>query len=189
MDSNQKKTIFVKVGRMGGRIQELCLSEGLTVQDVLQTSKIGFSGFQEEIVFNGTPRTEGILRSVIADKDIILIQKKQVSRISLRIARINEPLETISVDKYTTVGQALTRANRYPSDNEEVWLHVDGEKEGKRIGFDVFVSEGYILVVEPKKDLRSKIMTIFRSMPGKVLDPGYVTTVLCEMLKKDYLIV
>jgi hypothetical protein len=109
--------------------------------------------------------------------------------INLRIARINEPLDTIAVDKYTTVGQALTKANRYPSDNEEVWLHIDGEKEGKRIGFNVFVSEGYILVVEPKKDLRSKIMTIFRSMPGKVLDSGYVANILCEMLKKDYLIV
>jgi len=189
MDSNQKKTIFVKIGRMGGRIQELCLEEGVSIADVMKHMGLDVDHNTEEIVFNGTPRTSGAGCFKLANNDIILIQKKLINLISLRIARINEPLETIAVDKYTTVGQALTKANRYPSDNEEVWLHIDGEKEGKRIGFNVFVSEGYILVVEPKKDLRSKIMTIFRSMPGKVLDSGYVANILCEMLKKDYLIV
>lgn len=65
----RKNSIFVKVGQTGGRVVEVCLNGGRTVEDALDASDVSYSD-SNRIRVNGSPAD---LEDELQDGDIVTI--------------------------------------------------------------------------------------------------------------------
>ena len=165
MSCGAQKTIFVKVGRMGGRVKELCLPYGITVSDVILKSGEKYSAFEEEIYVNG--RREFSMSILLHDKDIILIQKKSiVEMINVKVGRVGDELIPTTIRKYSgTVHDALVGAGLLPFDDEIIFMHDKGGPCGRIVSEQAFaLEEGDVIILERKDDeLRKDIYAIISS--------------------------
>lgn len=112
--------MLVKVARLGTAVQEIALSEGLTVRDALQGADLVVEN--EEIRVNNTSASEA---TVLHDRDIVtLVPKVKGGQKIAKVARLGTAVREVAVADDATVAQALEAAD-IDIDNEDV--RVDGQ--------------------------------------------------------------
>ena len=131
MSCMEQKTIFVKVGRMGERIKELCLFNSERVDSILTKADISINPVLDEVLINGVIVT--YLNTVAHDKDIILIQKKQTKMIGVKVSRVGQKIYTIHVPEKSTADYCLISAGMRPLIGEDIFLHTDDKSKGQWI--------------------------------------------------------
>jgi len=182
MDCSQKSTIFVKVGRVGQKITEYAVESGSTGHKIIEMAGLFPLKDFEVISLSGMDVTSP--DSPVKNGDIILIRQK--TTVKVRVARIKEILMEVSVPLGATVERALIAAGRLPFNNEDIWSHFDSQ-EGKIVNLNDIVLNGEILIIEPKRDLRSRIRKVLSNCyndEGEEFEDAIND--LCEMLKRDY---
>lgn len=184
MDCSQRQTIFVKIGRIGFKVTEYAVLSGSTGEDILRIANYVLNS-SEMVSINGIDQSNSWIKETILDKSLILIKPRQL--IKVRVARINEPLKDLEISKDISIKEALIKATRMPFDNEEVWLHHEGNSKGILINLDQTVHTGDIYIIEPKKNLRNKIYSVVsRIYEDEISDRDEATDILCDMLRIDY---
>lgn len=95
--------MFVKIGRLPGKISEVELDEGSSVSFALYTANLDPSGY--EVRANGAPCDPS---ATLEDGDTVLLVKKiKGNAITIRIGRLPGRIQEISLDDGKTVGDAL----------------------------------------------------------------------------------
>ena len=188
MDCSQRQTIFVKIGRIGFKVTEYAVLSGSTGEDILKIANYVLSS-AEMVSINGIDQNNNWIKETILDRSLILIKPKPQNTIKVRVARIGEALMEVSIPESSTVRDALVAAGRLPFENEEIWLHVIGFEKGTLIGLSARAFAGSTYIIEPKKNLRNKILRIISDIDDE--DYGdeknnIIIDTLCLMLKKDY---
>jgi hypothetical protein len=148
MSCGQSNTIFVKIGKEGGRIQELCLLGGSDISSIL--SKVYLTVLDdEEIVVNGNSRVGQFCPH---DKDVILIRKKQVKMIVVKVGKVGEVLKRVSVKDQATIAQALVDSGTRMACDEDIYLHRNGGKDGVKVVQTLSgLNEGDVIIIEKRK--------------------------------------
>ena len=184
MDCTSKATIMVKIGRTGGRVKEFAVANGTFVRDVVKLA--GLEIATGEGVYIGSKYIS--LDSYAIDNSILLINKlpyyaQNVAMITVKVARINEPLQLVRIIRGSSVEMALISAGRLPFNNEDIWIHREGEIHGKKVDKYTQVNEGEIVIIEPRRGLYEKIL---ECVEDGSLNEDECTAAICAMLKKDY---
>lgn len=153
--------VLVKIGRMGGKITELCLDNDASIAYAMKVAGMGpLYNEREEIVLNGHACKAGILSNFVANGDIILIQKKVASKmITIKVGRIGEPLTSGTIKEGATVREALVTCGRSPLGGEELWLHSKGALKGIPTNMDLMPKDGDTIVIE-KVNTVTKVLHI-----------------------------
>jgi len=106
-----------------------------------------------------------------------------LTTIIVKVARINEPLQSITVYRGSSVEQILIAAGRLPFNNEDIWIHREGEIHGRKVDKHTQVNHGEIVILEPRKGLYDKVL---ECVEDGGLNEEECTEAICAMLKKDY---
>ena len=181
MESGAKRTIMVKIGRMGSKVTEYAIENGTLIRDILKLAGIQLSA-GETVTIKGN--TVGIDSGAL-DHEIMLISNTPPpwNKITVKVARINEPLQYVTINRGSSVEQALISAGRLPFNNEDIWIHREGEDKGKKVDRYTQINNGEIIVLEPRKGLYDKVLEF---VGDDDLTYNQTTSAICTMLKKDY---
>ena len=96
--------MIVKIGKMPGRIEEIALEDGTTVQQALEIVGLDSEGY--EIRVNGTASTTS---AELSDGNVVLLTKmiKGNANMIVKIGKMPGRIEEIALEDGTTVQQAL----------------------------------------------------------------------------------
>jgi hypothetical protein len=183
----EKKTIFVKIGRMGERIKEMAFISGITLNEALDKTGVKYDGHYEQLIYNGTAGQP--VPIYVSDKDVILIQKRVIPKmINIRVARVGEPIQHITVAEGSSVHRCLIAAGRGLFDGEEIWVHKDDKGIGTKAGLEFPAYDGDYIILEMKiLNMRDKIYAIIRNIcEDENGEWDKATDQICTMLEKDF---
>lgn len=179
-----RPTIFVKLGRQGGRIIEYAVPADSLVSDVLYLGQLFPLIDSERVYRNGNHISTNI---PVNDKDVLFIQRE--CTIGVKVGRINQPVININVTKDTTVAEVLYKAIVPPiRPTEEVWFHADVLAKGILLtSHGITIVPNGIYVVEPRKTIKDKILSII-SVETEDVNGGWerATLRICELLRAEY---
>ena len=177
---------FVKIGRDGGRIIEYAVNLGTTMKEILTIAEI-FPDLNEEIVMNGIVQKGNYMTESVLDRSVTIIKKFKT--IAVRVARIGEQLTRWTIPSNQKIRDFLKQIGKTLYENEELWVHKDGELKGRKALMDDMLFDGEILVIEKRNILIDKIKTIIsyhfeEEMGYEVVDDASYQ--LHNMLVKEY---
>lgn len=157
--------ILVKVGRQGGKVVEMAYMPGIPLLKAIMESKVLFEDSKDEIHINGVSVSN--LNTIVKDKDIILVYPNVVKKVTVKVARVGQPLMEVLVSKPGYIEKALVAGGMLPFPNEDIYLHRGGGTTGEVMHLKATyqLNDGDVLIIEKKKDPRfEKFVEIVESI-------------------------
>jgi hypothetical protein len=173
----EQKTIFVKVGRNGGKMVEYAVRAGSDIIQICNQFNIIIAA--DEIPTNGGVE---VPRNMVLNGNCTIMLSKKSKPLNCRVARIGQQLMPVYIQDGDAIQKALIASGRLPFEDEEIWLHFDGIIEGKKVLATEKAIEGAIYVIEKKNNLRNKVMVILKNYDSN----EEAANNICAMLKADY---
>lgn len=183
----EKKIIFVKVGRMGERVQEMAYTEGVLLYDALTGAGIVLA--HDDRVFVNDARIETVGGYILHMNSIVLIKKaEQAKMITVRVGRVGQSIRNITIKDGSTVKECLILAGMLPFTNEEIWLHEDeNHRPGYKVDDKRQMRDGFCIILEQKRDEKKcailRIMAeCFEEVSGDELDWEDIPTIYADRI-------
>lgn len=166
--------IFVKMGKEGERVQEFAFEGGIKVESALIKCGISMQNANDIIMYTeeGCSIPNEISKDSVLTKNCLLIIKKKIKNINIRIGKIGQTLIHVHPQEGSNINVAIEMTNiRIDIEKEDIWVHRDNNPTGIKRGLYHALSDGDIIVIEPKVTPKKELIDYIDEVTDGAFEP------------------